>query len=822
MSNAIIQLAAYKGDQLLVSRDLAPGEYPIGRDPACPIHIESPEVSRAHAKLTVTTDRIVLEDIGGKFGTLIDGRQIAGPVSLQPGQSFTIGKTVITLQAIAAPAAATPDLPGRYERVRHLAKGGMGEIHLAHDQQLQRHVALKVMTPKVAASPSLARRFTQEALVLGRLDHPHIVPIHDLGTDAAGQNYYAMKYVRGTTLKDVLNGLRQGQANVVDRYPLHQLLRIYQKICDAVAYAHAKGIIHRDLKPANIMLGEYGEVFVMDWGLAKILNQPEEAPAHAAAEEGTGTEGGTRYGTVMGTPGFMAPEQAEGRLEAINQRTDIYSLGAILYHILTLRAPFTGGGPEVLAQVKAGQITPPAKLADQPNAAVLVHCPERRVPEALAAVAMEALACDPAKRYPAVEALQRDIAAWQSGYAPRAEHAGRLRQFRLSIRRNGPLAAAASIIVLLGVALGWQHLRHQHHRSEDAARLQRTAPICHQQAGDLMAAGNFTGAQAAAQLAHDLHPLPAHTHRLARVHLALMQPAKAVDVLEAMNEPGPFGAQALKLARGLIRDFEKFNQGALPLHAMSRVHRWQTQQRLAPDARHTAAWIEREKLAVWKRGTAAMKTVGLSGRLKRDAFGYLDINLSGTQTRNLKPFAGLPVSVLNLWRTRVHDLRPLAGMPLRQLYLAYTAVDDLSPLNGLPLQSLTVAFAPVKVLQPLQGMPLVYLHLSGTQVTDLAPLKDMPLRALHLDRTPVTDLKPLAGLPVKELRLDGCEELRDLTALAQCTELEVLVLPRDHGEIGFLRNLPKLKRLSYHFDRNPARMETVDQFFRTRQLATRR
>ena len=816
MSTAIIKLVAQKGDQLLVSYDLVPGEFQIGRDPACPITLDSPEVSRQHAQLTVTPDRCVLEDIGGKFGTLIDGRQIAGPVSVQPGQSFSIGKLTVTLHAISAastpPAAALPD---RYDRVRHLAKGGMGEIHLAHDRQLQRHVALKLMTPAVAASSSLARRFTQEALVLGRLDHPHIVPIHDLGVDAGGQNYYAMKYVRGTTLKDVLNGLRQGQSNVINRYPLHQLLRIYQKICDAVAYAHAKGIIHRDLKPANIMLGEYGEVFVMDWGLAKIINQDEEL----LPQSGQSNEDGTRYGTVMGTPGFMAPEQAEGRLEAINQRTDIYSLGAILYNILTLRAPFAGGGAEVLEKVKTGQITAPTKLANEPNAAVLIHCPERRVPDALAAVAMEALQRDAAKRYPAVEALQRDLAAWQSGYAPSAEHAGRLRQFRLSIRRNGSLAAAASIIVLLGIGLGWQHLRHDKSRREDIARLQRSAPICHKQAGDLIAQGNFPDALATARLAHELDPKSAHTHRLARVHIALLQPAKAKKILESMDVPHPFGAHALKLCNQLVQDFGK---GPLPLHAMSRVHQWQNHQRLGPDARHTAALMEREKLAVWQRGTAAMKQIGLSGRLQRDAFGNLKINLSGTQTRDLKPFTGLPVSSLNLWRTRVDDLRPVVGMPLHELYLAYTAVKDLTPLAGCPLQSLTIAFAPVSDLKPLTGMPLLYLYLSGTQTESLGPLKEMPLRALHLDRTPVADLKPLAGLPIKELRLDGCVKLRDLSPLSQCTNLEVLVLPREHGDIEFLRNLPKLKRLSYHFDRDSSKMETVDQFFRTRSMAARR
>jgi Leucine-rich repeat (LRR) protein len=177
---------------------------------------------------------------------------------------------------------------------------------------------------------------------------------------------------------------------------------------------------------------------------------------------------------------------------------------------------------------------------------------------------------------------------------------------------------------------------------------------------------------------------------------------------------------------------------------------------------------------------------------------------------------------MNLWQTQVKDLKALRMMPLRQLSLAYTEVSDLNPLRGRPLQSLTVAYSPVENLAPLTGAPLVHLHLSGTRAHDLAPLQKMPLQTLHLDSTPVRDLSALAGLPLKELRLDGCTELRDLTPLAKCTDLEVLTLPRDHGEIDFLRNLPKLKKLSYRYDTDPSKLEPASQFWRTRSLARRR
>lgn len=826
MAEPVIQLVARKGDQVLANLGLEPGDYLIGRDPACPITIDSPEISRKHAQLQVAHDHFAIEDVGGRFGTHLDGRQIVGVVTIQPGQTITLGRTTLELHPID-PSQTTPDTQPtqteRYERVRQLAKGGMGEVHLAFDHQLQRHVALKVMAPEVSASPELSARFSQEAIVLGRLDHPHIVPIHDLGTDAQGQNYYAMKFVRGTTLKEVLTGLRKGQSKIIDRYPLARLLEIFQKICDAVGNAHSKSIIHRDLKPANIMIGEFGEVMVMDWGIAKILNQPETTSANLPV----GAGGGTQYGTVMGTPSFMAPEQAEGRLDAINERTDIYSLGAILYNILTLRPPITGEGTnaELMERVKAGKITPPTVFnADTGNAAVLLHCPDRQIPEAVSAVAMQALAREPARRYADVSELQRDIAAYAAGYAPVAEHAGAFRQFRLTLRRNATLAAATSIIALLIIAFGVHAHWKNREQAETVANFRQAAPASYQAAGQFISHGRFKDALANAKLATELDPsTPEHWHRLARVQLALQKPADTLQALKRAEKIGganKFSTQVGKFCEHLTREH---GAGKLPLHGMIEVCHWQHRRGMNMDVHFTLFMIEMEKTNAWQTARAEVKRLGLSGRLKQDAHGYLDLNFAGTKTSNLKPFARLPINRLNLRQTQVEDLSALARMPLRELHLSYSPVRDLAPLRARPLRTLTIAFAPVESIEPLAGTPLVHLILSSTRVKDLSPLAKMPLQTLHLDRTPITNLKPLAGLPIRELRLDGCEQLRDLTPLAQCTNLEVLTLPRNHGEIGFLKNLPKLKRISYHFDpRDPAKVEPAAQFWRTLSLASRR
>ena len=319
------------------------------------------------------------------------------------------------------------------------------------------------------------------------------MPVHDLGTDAQGRLYYTMKLVQGVTLNDLIRQLRRRDEETIQRYPLNHLLTVFRKVCDAMAFAHSRGIIHRDLKPQNIMVGEFGEVLVMDWGLAKILSgataEKESAPNSFAEEsiatlppglnqdapEGmeetvvTGTDKKadspalafteqteklpaiddidlTMEGTVMGTPHYMAPEQAQGRITDMDARSDIFSLGGILYALLTLRPPVEGETvADILDKVRSGDIKPPSTItapdssnpnSPRPPASAFPHLPHGRMPSAISAVAMKALAADADDRYQTVTKLAADVEAYQDGFATSAEDAGLMTQLRLLIQRN--------------------------------------------------------------------------------------------------------------------------------------------------------------------------------------------------------------------------------------------------------------------------------------------------------------------------------------------------------------------------------------------------
>jgi len=271
--------------------------------------------------------------------------------------------------------ATWPELASdRYAVVEEIGRGGMGTVYLAVDRDLGREVALKV--PNGIGSATLERRLQVEARVLARLEHPGIVPIHDAGRLTDGRVFYVMKRVRGRTLREHLQDLPD----------LTERLRVFERMCEPVAFAHAQGFIHRDLKPDNVMVGSFGEVMVMDWGVAKLLgSDPEIVPD----EEHPADDGTTRPGTVIGTRGFMAPEQARGAGE-IDHRADVYSLGAMLSLLLT------------------GQMPAP----DSDTAAAIWH-----VPRPLRAICARAMAADPTARYQSVSALADDIARYRGGHA---------------------------------------------------------------------------------------------------------------------------------------------------------------------------------------------------------------------------------------------------------------------------------------------------------------------------------------------------------------------------------------------------------------------
>jgi serine/threonine protein kinase len=318
--------------------------------------------------------------------------------------------------------ADAPDVGGtRYELVEAIGRGGMGIVYLARDRQLDRPVALKV----VDVGPDGARargRLAQEARIIARLEHPGIVPVHDSGVLPDGRLYYAMKLVRGRRLDEP--GCRSAA--------LAERLRVFLKVCDTVAFAHAHGVIHRDLKPQNIMLGSFGEVLVMDWGVAREVGTVQQPPAGSVDVRQVPSLQ-TAHGTVLGTPGYMAPEQARGDVGAIDERTDVYGLGGVLYFLLTGCAPVH----EERRDAAPAPVLRPPRWYD------------RSIPRPLEAVCLKALAGDPASRYGSVPQLAGDVASFLAGHRVGAYAEGFLGTARrLGMRYRTVLSLIVAYLVM--------------------------------------------------------------------------------------------------------------------------------------------------------------------------------------------------------------------------------------------------------------------------------------------------------------------------------------------------------------------------------------
>jgi PAS domain S-box-containing protein len=303
----------------------------------------------------------------------------------------------------------------RYARLRLHATGGIGRVWLAHDGDLGRDVALKELRPERAEQAALWTRFLQEARITGQLEHPGVVPVYELARRRDDQQpFYTMRFVKGRTLSEAARVFHDkrlaGQADALD---LPVLLNAFVTVCNTVAYAHSRGVIHRDLKGQNVVLGDFGEVVVLDWGLAKRLSQPDGAPAAAPTSEdpGAADSGQTVQGQALGTPAYMAPEQAAGRLDLIDRRTDVYGLGAVLYEVLTGQPPFAGPDTlTVLRKVQEDEPAPPHQVWPD-------------VPPALGALCLRALAKDPAERPAAAAELAQEVQGWQEFERRKAEEA---------------------------------------------------------------------------------------------------------------------------------------------------------------------------------------------------------------------------------------------------------------------------------------------------------------------------------------------------------------------------------------------------------------
>src|SRR5579871_4702159 len=363
--------------------------------------------------------------------------------------------------------AGQPSVPGqRFRILREHARGGLGAVFVAQDEELHREVALKEIQEKYAHHIESQTRFLLEAEVTGGLEHPGIVPVYGLGRYPDGRPFYAMRFIRGDSLHEAIRRFYAADAEKRDpgerSLAFRELLGQFVAACNALAYAHSRGVLHRDVKPHNIMLGKYGETLLVDWGLAKVMGDGE---GRSKSEEGilhpstSGDSTPTQAGHVMGTPAYMSPEQAEGRLDRLGPTADIYSLGATFYDLLTGQQSVQGRHlGEIRAKVKRGDWLPPRKM-------------RKGVPAPLEAICRKAMALRPEDRYGSALELAGDIEHWLADEPVSAYREPLSWKLRRWVRRHRGLAAGVAgllITTVAALAIGIVVVNDQRNRAEQA------------------------------------------------------------------------------------------------------------------------------------------------------------------------------------------------------------------------------------------------------------------------------------------------------------------------------------------------------------------
>ena len=383
-----------------------------------------------------------------------------------PTPSYQERPSVLSMLQSATSAATPPASPAaKYAISGKLGQGGVGEVLLVEDRDLERSVAMKRLLPQpggTVAEDTLTR-FLREAQTTGQLEHPNIVPVHDVGLDNQGQLYFTLKYVRGLSLRQVIRGrerndhVEKGGPLFRDAYTPRKMIEILIGVCQGIAFAHSKLVIHRDLKPENIMLGKFGEVLVMDWGLAKTLTpatRQELDSAKTVRIGGPAEATLTMEGAVAGTPAYMAPEQAAGRISELDERTDIYALGAMLYEMLSGKAPYEGGNAiQVLYRVQ--NEAPPRLMVGAPGF--------NPIPRELKAICEKAMQRRPEDRYRSAAAMLHDLEAFLDNRSVTACPDSALQRLGKWARRNRRQvgAAAISAAAVLALAFGSWFVYHE-------------------------------------------------------------------------------------------------------------------------------------------------------------------------------------------------------------------------------------------------------------------------------------------------------------------------------------------------------------------------
>jgi len=625
----------------------------------------------------------------------------------------------------------------RYSIGKSLARGGMKEIFEVEDYMTGRPVAKAVM--KNLETNEVVEQFIQEARITARLEHPNIMPVYDIGIDASDQAYFTMKLVKGDNLGDILLKLRENDKQYIENYPLIRLLDIYTKICDAVAYAHNKGILHLDLKPANIQVGSFGEVLVCDWGLSRF--NPDFSTTCEAIEYRSGEL--TLFGAVCGSPGFMSPEQVMKKRDELDWRSDIYSLGCILYAVLTLERPFAGKQSDVILQATAdNNFIIPSKKNNK-----------RYIPPALEAVCLHSMQYYREKRYQSVRELKGEINAYTNGFATYAENAGVWTLFLLLCRRHRSLVILSSLIFVLSVCFSLIYLNKEEENQRVSAKLGQKE----------------------------------------------REKEKVSQELQVKSKQNESLNEALEVAKNkflsftdnihIYKGFNNIINGNFSLA----VQNFKDSKKTSFDSyAQICNEISTKRTPGERSAVPRALLLKLVSLMQRDLYTSLLEQLLLNEAQFLSDAECLDLcqevlQIMNPHSAQI-NLSYTTVLGKKSLSLANNAsVNSISALALLPVHLLDLSGTQVSNINVLRYMPLVSLELESTKVKDLSPLQELPLKHLDLKNTKLTELKSLENSKLESLNLYGYP-LEDLQLLKFLPYLKTLVLEENSATKMYSEN----------------------------------
>lgn len=699
------------------------------------------------------------------------------------------------------------DRIGRYKLLEKIGEGGCGIVYMADQEEpVKRRVALKVIRPGMDSRGVIAR-FEAERQALALMDHANIARVFDGGCTPSGRPYFVMELVRGVPITAFCDEAR---------LPMEERLRLFLLICRAVQHAHQKGIIHRDLKPSNILVTVNDGVAVpkvIDFGIAK-----------ATGQRLTDKSLFTQFHTFIGTPAYTSPEQAEMSSVDIDTRSDIYSLGVLLYELLTSRTPFDGeellrsGLDEMRRIIRTEDPPRPSNrlgTLDLTEATSLSVRRKTSVPEMVGAIrgdldwiVMKCLEKDRARRYDTAGSLAADVECHLENEPIAARPPSRLYRLRKLLRRNkGTFTALAAIALVLcagtfvSISQAMRARENEARANAALAELQASSPLYAAQARDLAAKGRF--GEAMEKLDGALRLWPASTE-------FLLAKAAALECQLRFGEAGAIFRKVCELDPNHLRARSHLalcGQLAAPARgdrpkewfdALSRLY-----VMMMDEESRFGEEIAGIAQAVLEESRKRLHAGGLSSRFNpKNLFvgveGYLYLDLRDSGLADISALKGVPLRVLEMRGCPATDLTPLSESPLCTFSIAGTKISDLRPLRGMrTLKRLSAVGSAVADLSPLEGLSINWLDLTGTPVEDLTPLRGMALNTLRIGGTRVGNLEPLSGMPLTELECFTVPAI-DFTPLAGCRDLIYL---RIHGtSLSSLEALRDLRLRYFYFE----------------------